>query len=408
MSWFEKTPLGALKQKFDRDGWQGKAPEAAAPIAKPRESLRVGIPRVLNMWSTHQFWIGFLGALGIDSRHIEFSGDTSEEQARSHAKGRGTVDCCYPVKCVSGHYGELLARHKRKIDILLSPMVYSLPSFLNGHVAASLACPRVMAAAENIKAGFVKERDAFGEHGVRYAAPLVSLGDRPVVSRQLYGALKDVIPGLSAKETERAVDEGYRALAAYDRSLRAKSREVLEWCAREGKGCMLVLARPYHMDPGIGHEIEVDLQAYGYPVLWAQYLPTDDDLMQWMFGAEIAEGHMKSPWDIADVWPSSYSANTNEILWGAKFAARMPWITCVVRLSSYECGMDQPTYSPVQQIVERSGTLFFSFQDLDSTKPAGSVKIRVETIAHYLHRYSAGIIEKKMAASPAGCPVARV
>lgn len=407
MSWFEKTPLGALRQKFDRDGWQGKAPEAAAPVAKPRESLRVGIPRVLNMWSTHQFWIGFLGALGIDSRHIEFSGDTSEEQARSHAKGRGTVDCCYPVKCVSGHYGELLARHKRKIDILLSPMVYSLPSFLNGHVAASLACPRVMAAAENIKAGFVKERDAFGEHGVRYAAPLVSLGDRPVVSRQLFGALKDVIPGLGAKETERAVDEGYRALAAYDRSLRAKSREVLEWCAREGKGCMLVLARPYHMDPGIGHEIEVDLQAYGYPVLWAQYLPTDDDLMQWMFGAEIAEGHMKSAWDIADVWPSSYSANTNEILWGAKFAARMPWIACVVRLSSYECGMDQPTYSPVQQIVERSGTLFFSFQDLDSTKPAGSVKIRVETIAHYLHRYSAGIIEKKIAASPAGCPVAR-
>jgi hypothetical protein len=28
----------------------------------------------------------------------------------------------------------------------------------------------------------------------------------------------------------------------------------------------------------------------------------------------------------------------------------------------------------VQQIIERSGTLFFSFQDLDSTKPAGSLK----------------------------------
>jgi hypothetical protein len=32
-------------------------------------------------------------------------------------------------------------------------------------------------------------------------------------------------------------------------------------------------------------------------------------------------------------------------------------------------GMDQPTYSSVQQIVERSGTLLFSFQELDSTKP---------------------------------------
>jgi predicted nucleotide-binding protein (sugar kinase/HSP70/actin superfamily) len=77
----------------------------------------------------------------------------------------------------------------------------------------------------------------------------------------------------------------------------------------------------------------------------------------------------------------------------------------VVRLSSYECGMDQPTYSPVQQIVERSGTLFFSFQDLDSTKPAGSVKIRVETIAYYLSRYSAEIVARKAAAAAPGCPL---
>jgi predicted nucleotide-binding protein (sugar kinase/HSP70/actin superfamily) len=67
--------------------------------------------------------------------------------------------------------------------------------------------------------------------------------------------------------------------------------------------------------------------------------------------------------------------------------------------------MDQPTYTPVQQIVERSRTLFFSFQDLDATKPAGSVKIRVETIAHYLERYSREIIEKKKAVMPAGCPL---
>jgi predicted nucleotide-binding protein (sugar kinase/HSP70/actin superfamily) len=83
----------------------------------------------------------------------------------------------------------------------------------------------------------------------------------------------------------------------------------------------------------------------------------------------------------------------------------MPWVTCVVRLASYECGMDQPTYTPVQQIIERSGTLFFSFQDLDSTKPAGSVKIRVETIAHYLERYAGDIIEKKKAAMGPDCPL---
>ena len=183
---------------------------------------------MLNLWSTHQFWIGFLEALGFDAKRIEFSSDTSEEQARQFGKGRGTVDCCYPVKCISGHYGELLARDKHhKIDILLSPMIYSLPSYLGGHVAASLACPRVMAAPENIKAGFVKEKDAFAERGIRYVAPLVSLGDAPLVPRQLFSSLQDVIPGLTLEETRKAAEAGFRALESYGTKLRSQARKVL-------------------------------------------------------------------------------------------------------------------------------------------------------------------------------------
>jgi predicted nucleotide-binding protein (sugar kinase/HSP70/actin superfamily) len=127
--------------------------------------------------------------------------------------------------------------------------------------------------------------------------------------------------------------------------------------------------------------------------------------MDWIFGEDIHDGHISSPFDIRDVWPSSYSANTNELLWGAKVAARVPWISCAIRLTSYECGMDQPTFTPVQQIVERSGTLFFSFQELDSTKPSGSVKIRIETIAYYLERRSPRIIEQKKAALPGPYPL---
>ena len=395
LKWFARPPSAA----------GGSSPE---PASKLRAGLRIGIPRVLNLWSTHQFWIGFFGALGIDARRLEFSSDSSEDQAREFGKGRGTVDCCYPVKCINGHYGELLARHKHhKIDVLFSPMIYSLPSYLNGHVLASLACPRVMAAPENIKAGFLKEKDVFAEHGVHHVAPLVSLGDKPLVPKQLYDALRDVLSDLTLDETRRAVQTGYDALESFGATLRAMARATLARCAATDKPCILVLARPYHMDPGIGHEIEVDLQAYGYPVLWTQYLPTDTDILDWMFRADLDAGHIKSPFDIADVWPSSYSANTNEILWAAKFAARMPWIACVVRLSSYECGMDQPTYSPVQQIVERSGTLFFSFQDLDSTKPTGSVKIRVETIAYYLEKYCGSIVAKKKAAAAPACPLLR-
>src|SRR5580704_775397 len=363
--------------------------------SKARGQLRVGIPRVLNVWSTHQFWVSFLTSLGVAPQHIVFSRETTEDQGREYGRGRGTVDCCYPVKCISGHYGELIWGQKRKIDILLSPMIRSLPSFLNGHVANSLSCPRVMAAPENIKAGFLKEKDVFAVEGINYIAPLVCLAEPPLVSKQLYATLKDVIPDLRMAEVRRAVAAGYAALEAFNSSVRSKGREILEWCARNDRPCILILARPYHMDPGIGHEIEADLQAHGYPILWGQYLPTDPDLMDWLFGEDVRTGLIGSPFDIRDVWPSSYSGNTNEILWAAKVGARLPWVTCVVRFVSYECGMDQPTFTPVQRIVEDSGTLFFSLQDLDSTKPAGSVKIRTETIAYYLKQSSASVMERK-------------
>jgi predicted nucleotide-binding protein (sugar kinase/HSP70/actin superfamily) len=230
------------------------------------------------------------------------------------------------------------------------------------------------------------------------------MAEPEMVPKQMYDSLKDVFD-LDMAETQRAVDAGYKALREFNAKAQAETRKILTWCARNSKPCVLVLARPYHMDPGIGHEIESDLQAHGYPIVWLQYLPVDQDLLDWIFGEEVKAKKIRSPLDISDVWTSSNSSNTNEIMWGAKFAARFPWITCVLRLSSYECGMDQPTYTPVQKTVEAAGTLFFKFGDLDSTKPAGSIRIRIETIVHYLAKYSDKIMQKKLALLPPECPL---
>ena len=82
-------PTQTLLKWFARQ--PSAAPQPPESPAKPRERLRVGIPRVLNLWSTHQFWIGFFAALGIDARRLEFSSDSSEDQARQFGKGRGTA-----------------------------------------------------------------------------------------------------------------------------------------------------------------------------------------------------------------------------------------------------------------------------------------------------------------------------
>jgi len=153
-------PLLSLFKKGTAEGGGSK---------EERKKLKVGIPKFLNIWSTHRFWIGFLTSLGFEPRNIIFSSDTSEDQFREYGKGRIGMDSCYPVKALAGHIGELLMT--KKIDILLVPMIYSLPSFLKGSVVDVLSCTRVMMAPENIKAGFIKEENLFEKLGVRYIAP---------------------------------------------------------------------------------------------------------------------------------------------------------------------------------------------------------------------------------------------
>jgi len=66
-----------------------------------------------------------------------------------------------------------------------------------------------------------------------------------------------------------------------------------------------------------------------------------------------------------------------------------------LEVSSFKCGHDAPIYGVIEGIIERSGTPYFSFKDLDENKPTGSIRIRVETIDYFLRRYRDDVIEKK-------------
>lgn len=103
--------------------------------------------------------------------------------------------------------------------------------------------------------GFLKEEDVFVAQGIKYVAPLVCLAEPPLVGKQLYATLEDVIPDLKMAEVRSAVAAGYAALEACNASVRSKGRDILQWCARNDRPCILILARPYYMDPGIGHEV---------------------------------------------------------------------------------------------------------------------------------------------------------
>ncbi|HLW78696.1 MAG TPA: acyl-CoA dehydratase activase-related protein, partial [Terriglobia bacterium] len=363
-------------------------------LMKQRKDLRIGIPRILNMYSVTPIFSAYFESLGIPSENLIYSDYTSESLYKEGAK-RGAIDPCFPSKIGIPHVHNMLyVHHKKKpLDIIFCPMIDDLPSDLK-FVQDHRSCPTVSTTPEAVKAAFIKEGDIFKENNILYLDTFVNPGNPSLLGKQLYDQFADIL-GLSWEENVRAVAEGMKAQDRFMNGiLRAQGREVLKQLEATDRIGIVVLGRPYHNDPGVNHEILEEFQKIGYPVLTLQSLPIDDDILRPLFAAEIEAGEIQDPMDIRDVWKNSYSENTSQKVWAAKYTARHPNLVAL-ELSSFKCGHDAPIYSVVEETVTKSGTPYFSFKDIDENKPTGSIKIRVETIGYFLKRYREDMVSRK-------------
>ena len=381
---FRPRGVASVADSLPQRRWMRAARQRAALIER-RATLRIGIPRVLNMYTYAPFFNAYFESLGVLGGNVVYSDYTTGDLYREGA-GRGAIDPCFPAKIAVAHVHNLLfAKHgKKKLDYIFFPMLDVLHTPLK-HLQGSNACPTVTVTPETAKAAFTKEGDIFAQQGVAYLSPIIEFADRPLLCKQLFEAWGPFL-GLSKEENERAVEVAFRELLAYEADIQRRAREVLDRLEREKRVGIVVLARPYHHDPGLNHEILEEFQKLGYPVFSQSTLPLDPDLLERLFGEEVRSGAIRDALEIQDVWKNSYSANTNQKVWAAKFTARHPNLVAL-ELSSFKCGHDAPIYSVVEGIIEQSGTPYFSFKDIDENKPSGSIRIRVETIHYFLKRY---------------------
>ena len=158
-----------------------------------------------------------------------------------------------------------------------------------------------------------------------------------------------------------------------------------------------MLGRVYHHDPGLNHEIMEEFQKLGYPVFSQSLLPMDEDMLDRLFGEEVRSGR--------DHACAGYSRRVEECVLrqhqsedlGSEVYRAAPNLVAL-EISNFKCGHDAPIYSVIEDIIEKSGTPYFSFKDLDENKPTGSIKIRVETIDYFLKRYREDLLKKADAA----------
>ena len=394
---FRPTNAKSVADPLPTEGWAGWARGAKErrALMENRKNVRIGIPRVLNIYTYAPLFNGYFESLGVQPENIVYSDYTSSELYRAGAS-RGAIDPCFPAKIGISHvYNLIQEKHRKKpLDAIFFPMYDVLHSPLVKIVAAN-ACPTVTATPETVKAAFTKENDVFAEHNVKYIDPVLNFSDRKLFAHQMLQAWQPIL-GLSQDENDRAIESGFEALKAYETSIRSRARQVLDQLEREDRIGIVLLARPYHHDPGLNHEILDEFQKLGYPIFSQNTLPLDDDMLERLFGEEVRAGVISSPLDITDAWKNSYSCSTNHKVWAAKFTARHPNLVAL-EMSSFKCGHDAPIYGVIEGIIEQSGTPYFCFKDLDENKPSGSIKIRVETIDYFLRRYREEVIRKRKA-----------
>jgi predicted nucleotide-binding protein (sugar kinase/HSP70/actin superfamily) len=368
--------------------------KARAAAMKRRGSLRIGIPRVLNQYTCNPMFSAYFESLGIPAENLVYSDYTSEELYKAGAK-RGSIDPCFPSKVGIPHVHNLLyVHHKKKpLDVIFFPMIDDLPSDLV-NAQSHRACPTVTATPAATKAAFIKESDLFKEMGVEFLNPLINCGKPFHFERQMFDTFREIL-GLSPEENHRASQEAVKAMEHFSEGvLRKQGREILQKLEAEGGIGIVLLARPYHNDPGLNHDILEEFQKLGYPVLTLGSLPIDEETIWRLFGEEVRAGVIKHPMDITDTWKNSYSENTSQKVWAAKYTARHPNLVAL-ELSSFKCGHDAPIYTVVEETVTKSGTPYFSFKDIDENKPSGSIRIRVETIGYFLKRYREDMMARR-------------
>jgi len=348
-----------------------------------RKKVRLGMPRVLNVYSTAPYFRTYFEVLGLQKHNILFSDPTSEELWVEGGK-YGSVDPCYPSKVAQAHVHNLLFHYheperKRPLHYIFFPSLTHVNTFVE-ETMDDASCPIVAGSPNVIKAAFTKEVDFFATRGIQYLDPALSFKEPVRLRRRLFETFGPLL-GVTEDESDFAAEQAWKALDAFDRDVQEKGRAILETVEAEDRVAILLLGRPYHSDPGLNHGIPEEFQVLGYPILSVRSIPKDKEYLARYFKDEIQKG--MSPLDIRDVWPENYSVNSSQKVWAAKFAARHPNVV-VLDLSSFKCGHDAPTYGLIDSIIQTSATPYAALHDIDANKPGGSIKIRVKTYAHSL------------------------
>jgi predicted CoA-substrate-specific enzyme activase len=359
-------------------------PSTVAPLRALPRRVRLGMPRVLAQYRAAPLFRGYLAALGLPARDLLLSPPTTEALAREGA-GLGSTDPCFPVKVSLAHVKHLLHGRRGRLDALFLPRVTRAVTPVR-HAVDCASCPVVAAAPAMVRAAFFEGSSPLARDAV-LLDPELSLAEPGRLAAQLHEAFGPLL-GATRAQSDEALERALTAARAFEAALQARGRALLE-ALTPGRGAVLVLSRPYHLDPGLCHRVSSEVQALGYPTLGIQALPRDRSWLTELFRQDLDAGAIADPFDTRDLHPEMDNSGGSERLWAARIAARHGALG-VVDLSSFKCAQDAPTHAPIRRLLGAARVPHCTLHDLDETRPRTSLRLRLRTFLHAMRERGLG------------------
>ncbi|WP_251423889.1 2-hydroxyacyl-CoA dehydratase [Veillonella agrestimuris] len=312
--------------------------------------LRIGIPRVLNMYEDFPFWFTFFHTLGCE---VILSEATTKDQYNKAIDTIPSDTACYPAKAVHGHIRDLA---KEQIDLVWYPCVQHGPKEFSRD--NNYHCPMVISYPELIKNNM---KDVLQE--IPIYTPFLPLADKKSLVPALVKVLKDL--DFSKKDITNAVEVAWAEQEQCKADYREQTKKVVSRLVAEQVPTIVLAGRPYHLDSGINHGIPELITSLGMAVL------TEDGVAP--LGEDIK--HLR----VVDQW--SYHSRLYR---AAEFVSRTEGFQ-IVELNSFGCGLDSIVADQVKDILSAKHKIH-TLLKIDEGTNLGAVTIRLRSLQSVMER----------------------
>lgn len=306
----------------------------------------IGIPRVLNMYENYPFWYTLLTSLGF---RVELSPLSSKKVFELGIETIPSESVCYPAKLAHGHIMYLINKGIKNIFYPCVPYERIEFQDANNHYN----CPIVTSYPEVIK----NNMDVLKDKSIKFINPFFSLESKEALVNRIVEEFSDF--NVTKDEAKKAVDDAFLERERFDKDLRQKGKETLEYLKKTGKKGIVLAGRPYHVDPEINHGIPDIINSFDMAVL------TEDSI------AHL--GELDEPLRVVDQW-----VYHSRLYRAASFVAKEKSLE-IIQLNSFGCGLDAVTTDQVAEILASKGKIYTCLK-IDEGNNLGAAKIRIRSL----------------------------